>query len=209
MLDVMRVEGIPATIEPNKLPGSSRVAQSQLVTTLRFLKLINAKNEPLGRLRDLVASFDTSRWGKSLADLLRDEFPMIFEIPIASATPGEFSVEFRKYYHGTNSVLRKSQTFLLHMVHESDIPLGEAIAQAIKPRNRTLVSVRGPRGGLSTGDPPRLPLTDMHRAGSSIPSTQRMAELLFVLLDIQRMTVVEQDAIWTLIKYFKRQSASA
>jgi len=206
-------QGLANRIDRSVLTNFSGSTQTQLITALRFLGLIDAKGHPTDRLETLVRASGTDEWSNALAAALRDRYPTLFgEFDLARATPNQFGERFRSTFPGSDAVQRKAVTFFLGAAQDAKIPVSPHITKNKKPRT---VSSVGRRRGPRATSPRTLieptivdPVAVINGLGTHVPKAQNAYELLAVF-DPSDMSPDEQAAVWTLIQYLKRKEIGA
>jgi hypothetical protein len=205
-------QGLANRIDRSVLTNFSGSTQTQLITALRFLGLIDAKGHPTDRLETLVKTSGTDEWSNVLAALLRDTYPALFDgFDLARATPNQFGERFRGTFPGSDAVQRKAVTFFLGAAQDAKIPISPHITKNKKPRTVSSVGRRrGPRSSTpsrtSTGPAIVDPAAIINGLGT--PKAPNAYELLAVF-DPSDMNPDEQAAVWTLIQYLKRKEVGA
>src|SRR6516162_10256595 len=94
---------IPTRIDRSVLTRFSGIVGTQLLTALRFLSLIDERNAPTDRLRELVAAHGTNNWSQALLAILHEEYGPMFQLDLAAATSSHFAETFRKAYPGSDA----------------------------------------------------------------------------------------------------------
>jgi hypothetical protein len=173
--------------------------------------MIDAKGIPTDGLQKLHSAYDTDQWPVVLADRLKKSYPAIFQIDLATASPGQFSEAFRNAFGGAEAVQRKSRTFFLNAARDAQIEISQHITKNKKPRLAGTATRRrsqrstGSAGAASSAAPAATqPQHSGTRNGS--PKAPDAYELLAVL-DMSDMNDVEQNAVFTLIRYLKKKEA--
>jgi hypothetical protein len=205
-------------LKPHKLPGRidrsllqnfAGTVQGQLITTLRFFALIDAKGIPNERLETLVQAYDTDQWPTALAGLLLEKYSAVFEIGLATASPGQFNERFRSAFGGAENVQRKSMTFFLNAARDAQIEISEHITKNKKPRSAGTTgrrrSIKSARTNIPTQSAHTPPPS--HTGNGSAQLKAPNAYELLAVLDMSDMEPAEQAAVWTLIQYLKRKEA--
>jgi Family of unknown function (DUF5343) len=196
----MKEHGVPSRIDRSVLTNFSGAVGKQIITALRFLELINADNVPEGRLHDLVAVYGTDTWKPELARIIRDAYRPIFAIDLENATPALFNEHFKKTYNGADAVVRKCMTFFLNAVREAEVPISNRILSGTKPRS-----------GPAKRRTPKSAVKKARKAGKrqdpgsaeDEPISKVPSQVLFENFDTANMDEEVQNAVWTLIRYFK------
>lgn len=204
---------LPNRIDRSLLQNFAGSVQGQLIATLRFFDLIDAKGIPTEALERLHQAYDTDQWPAVLGELLRKSYPAIFGIGLATASPGQFSEAFRNAFGGAEAVQRKSRTFFLNAARDAQIEISQHITKNKKPRS---VPAAG-RRRAARPTPTRTPATPSAEPpavnpngldGATTPRAPNAYQLLAVF-DPSDMNPDEQAAVWTLIQYLKRKEVGA
>ena len=205
-------QGLANRIDRSVLTNFSGSTQTQLITALRFLGLIDAKGHPTDRLEMLVKTSGTDEWSNVLAALLRDTYPALFDgFDLARATPNQFGERFRGTFPGSDAVQRKAVTFFLGAAQDAKIPISPHITKNKKPRTVSSVGRRrGPRSALPrvSAEPTTIDPGVENSGSGHVPKAPNAYELLAVF-NPSDMNPNEQAAVWTLIQYLKRKEIGA
>jgi hypothetical protein len=123
---------IDRSVWGNKFSGS---VASQVLTALRFLRLIDQDGVPTKHLRPLVESMgDKAEWATQLGVVLRAAYEPIFSLDLEKATASQFYERFRVVYGADGETGRKCVTFFLNAAREADIPVSPFLTVSAKPR---------------------------------------------------------------------------
>lgn len=198
ILKDMKQHGLPTRIDRSVFPNLAGGTVGQVLPAFKFLGLTDNDGHPTERMRALVSAFDTDQWASVLEEVVRTAYAPVFTINLEAASPGQFLEVFRKSYPGTEDVSRKSQTFFLNAAREAQIKISPYIMKNKKPRSGP-AKKRTPKTSKNTGNSDRR----NDREDLPPPPTPKLpSETLLGLFDSE-MGKEEQDAIWTLIKYYK------
>jgi hypothetical protein len=218
-LSQFKEHGAPSRVDRTVLPTFSGAVGGQVVTALRFLKLIDNGNNSRPELDQLVAAVGTDEWPKVLREILGEAYTALLQMNLETASPSQFTEAFRREYPATEDVSRKQMTFFLNAAREAEIKISPYILRNKKPRtngtkkrqarptepptaapqspawmrvaaNAAASSRKG--GGLGAGGP------DFH-----VPSAQKPSAMLLEHFAPNEMDERTQEAVWTLIKFFK------
>jgi hypothetical protein len=195
-------EGVPSRIDRSVLTRFSGVVGTQLMHALRFLGLIADQGQPTERLIGLASAHGAPDWSGKLLELLRREYAPMFAIDLETATPSHFNEAFRKAFPAADAVVQKCVTFFLYAASDAGVKIGPRVLKGRKPRFLPPRKKAGPRAqaaDIGGGASPRQP--DGFRVEG-----RRMSELLLVHLDQNEMNEEQQNAVWTLLKYFKARN---
>jgi hypothetical protein len=131
---------LPTRVDLNYLSDQfSASTGTQLMYTMRFLKLIDQNNRPLPRLK-LLASGATGEHRAAILRQVADEtYPFIFRgtIDIRNATYAEVQDVFLNNYRMESSVCRKCIEFFVEFSKDAGIPVSP---QLIKERQKLSTS---------------------------------------------------------------------
>jgi hypothetical protein len=136
---------VPTRIDRSVLGRFSGIVGSQLLTTLRFLRLIDDKSHPTPRLTELVAAYGTPEWGAKMIAILQDEYAPLFGLDLGNATALHFNETFRKAFPGKDSVSLKSIAFFLGAAKDSGIIVSDRVLHGRKPRTAAATGTSKPR----------------------------------------------------------------
>jgi hypothetical protein len=190
---------VPDRIDRSVLTNFSGAVGAQIITSLRFLGLIDAHGHPTPGFRELVDHHGTDKWPTTLGKTLRSAYAPIFELNLATCSPSQFISRFKDTYDGADEVIRKSITFFLNAARDAEIPLSAFLLKARKPRSAPSKKRKPAREQTQTGD-----VDD----DDPIPTrtASEPSQVLLDLLDPAEMDEGEQEAVWTLLKFLKKKS---
>lgn len=122
-LDFMKERGVPERIDRTFLVGMSGAAQTQYMTGLRSMNLIDAAGVVQPILTDLVNAAPAER-KRLLSTLLKERYAKAVELGTKNATTGQLVELFREEYGATGDTARKAIAFYLKAArYVGDIPL--------------------------------------------------------------------------------------
>lgn len=127
-------QGIPSRIDRSfwgdRLSGSSGV---QLMSSLRFLNLIDAGGTPTGRLRQLVNSKGAQR-KDYLHSVATESYGFLFSdsVDLQSSTYSQIEEAFQRTFELTDSVNRKCVKFFVSMTVDAGVPLSPFITRRLR-----------------------------------------------------------------------------
>ena len=205
--------GLPGRVDRSVLSNFSGAVATQIITALRFLSLIDAQGHPTEAMGDLVASFGSDEWPHQVTRVLRHAYHPLFQLNLETASPAQFTDAFRRAYSAEGDTLRKCVTFFLNAAQDAQIPVSAYILKNKKPRGnnspkRSVSSSRKkatPPPG-STAEEQERQLDRKENEKQSIPAAT--PEMVLVdMLKPNDMTPEEQQAVFTLLVYLKRQAA--
>jgi Family of unknown function (DUF5343) len=202
-IEDLHEHGVPTRIDRSVLTRFSGIVGTQLVHALRFLGLVEDDGRPTERLKALVNAYATDRWPQTLLATLEHEYAPMFAIDLATATPSHFNEAFRKAFPAADAVVQKCVTFFLYAVNDAGVKISGRVLKGRKPRSLT------PR--RKTAKPAFVPPPiNEFEAAPSLPQVplppledRKPSEMLLAHLDLNEMDDAQQEAIWTLLKYFK------
>jgi hypothetical protein len=197
----MKQHSVPTRVDRSVFPNLAGGTVGQVLPAMKFLGLIDPDGHPTDALHSLVASVETDAWGKALGEVVRSAYHPLFTINLEAASPGQFLELFRKTYPGTEDVSRKSQTFFLNAARDAGITISPYIMKNKKPRSGP-TKKRAPKAKNAADGRANT----QNGSGTDVPPLHTQpklpSEVLLSLFDGE-MQSEEQDAIWTLIKYYK------
>ena len=186
--------GVPRPIEQVDIPGSSAVQASQIITSLRFLGLVDDGNLPLPPMLDLVQAIGTRNWPFQLEMVLRGAYRALFERDLSVQTYEEFVEWFSLTYPGADDVQRKSRAFFVRAALDANIEIARAIIGSIKPRyansGRSHGNPRSYRGADGVAVPERP-----GREAASRKLPRLSAQLTGAFPDFAQLSLREREAV--------------
>jgi len=125
---------VPTRIERSLLSNISGTVQGQLMTALRFLRLIDFEDRPTDNLKALVGDFGKeTEWKDTLKIVLENAYPEMFRLPLESISPQEFNDAFKAAYPCEGGTLRKSVTFFINAAREAGVGISPFLTKGAKP----------------------------------------------------------------------------
>lgn len=192
---------MPSHIDRSVFPGTmSGGNRSYILSTLRFFDLIDDAGIPGEDFVALVAADKAARspiWHRLITDKYRF---LLDNVDIERTTASKVADAFRTQGIGGDTV-RKAVTFFLHAAKAANLRVSPHVKA---PRSHL---TRKPKAAASHNG-----MTDGRPAATyASPVVKRSAERTpyEILIDIltAEMTDEEQQAVWTLIRYLKKQDA--
>lgn len=109
-LSSLRESGLPNRIDRSVLDGMSGANQSNIISTLKFLGLINEAGEPMDAMKDLVNNPKNEK--SNLGKILKEHYDFVFNggFDIKAATEAQISEKFKEH-NVTGSTVRKCVSF--------------------------------------------------------------------------------------------------
>lgn len=199
---------LPGRIDRSVLGNFSGIVGSQLLTSLRFLGLIDASNHPQDALRELVTAANTPKWSEQLKRVLHAAYTPLYDLDLKAASPSQFSEKFTKTYPGEGSTSRKSMTFFLAAAKDAQIEISPYIMQNKKPRSGP-TKKRAPKNndakpaGTNKGGKAveHTPNVDPNLNQTAKPLSQQLLEIL----SPDSMPPEVQQAILTLLVHLRKE----
>lgn len=200
----LKEHGVPGRIDRSVLGNFSGAVGSQLMTAMKFLRLTDAGGHPTEELKSLASAYGTDDWPGTLGGVVRDAYQPIFQLNLETASPSQFNEAFRRAYPGTDEVQRKCITFFLSAANDAQIKISAYIMKNKKPRTGPAKKrVKSNGNGRSSGpaSDPTPPTPPTPPAPPQIP--KMISEALLAHFNPTEMDDAQQEAVWTLLKYFK------
>jgi hypothetical protein len=157
-------QGVPGRIDKSVMSNLAGGVQVQLISALKYLKLIHADGSPTDKLAPLVTS-EGADYQKALRGVLTAAYPFLSDghFKLETATPKMLTDEFSKL--ATGDTVRKCETFFIPAVTAAGIPIGHHIKQ---PKKRTATNGKAkkpkatPAAGATPTPPPATPAGQQH-----------------------------------------------
>ena len=137
---------VPGQINRTVWPSFSGGTVSQLITTFRFLGLIDDDFKPTRQLGVLAGDNVAARQSE-LRQLLQRSYPEVIAIDLATATPKQLNEVFTESYTANGATLQKAIAFFLHAAQYAELPLSQFLTRRRGRRKRgTLAKARNANG---------------------------------------------------------------
>jgi len=164
---------LPNRIDRSAFPGFAGGVQSQLLTGMRFLGLINGDGKPTQAMHALAVKDEEAR-KSALAALLRERYANLFSLDLTKATPQELAEEMARSYAVGGDTKERAIRFFLSAVSYVGIPISPLLARVKGPSGpggprKRRPQPRGSRLIDSTPEPP--PPTPPSTEGESVSIT--------------------------------------
>jgi hypothetical protein len=201
----MKEHGVPGRFDRSVLTNFSGSVASQIMQAFKFLGLTSDDGVPTPALVALVEAADSEgKWEAALQPILKKAYAPMFTLDLFTASPSQFVQHFRKNYPGADNVSRKSLTFFVNALQDAKIPVSSYNLKNKKPR-AVSSKKRAPKadktaGGTSGKNDGKNDVVTDGGLRDTLPKLP--SEILLGLFD-QKMGKPEQDALWTLIKFYK------
>jgi hypothetical protein len=194
------------TLVGEGLPDTTAPTTRQILTTFRFLDLIDHSRRPTANLRRMVSAVDGPQWSSVLRDVIQQayaEFPME-QLSILSRSA--FVNVFRDTYPSStkdDNVGLKSRRFFLSAIVEAEMPITDDLKKALRPR-------LGLEKNLSMFPAPAVPLTDIPCSiDNGIKGAMSTKDVIWKhivrICDPEDMSDSEVRALLVLQKYLERK----
>jgi len=197
----LRDTKVPSRIDRSLFGNMSGGTAYSLLSTLKFLKLIDNDGAPQPLLRQLV-TVDESERKPLIHQMLQAAYPTLLDGPLnlAEASGGQFDEHLRQEFNVKGSTVDKVAAFFLAAAEDAGLALSAHLKKR-KPAGSGSVSRRRSNGRKEgTSDAP---------AQHNAPRQRSLSHVLTDLLDVTDMSDVEMEAVWTLLRYQKRKEAEA
>ena len=202
LLKNFQEHGTPGRIDRSVFPTFSGSIIGQVLPALRFLSLIDAGNHPTDDLKELVGAFGTDEWPSLLKVVLDELYALLKGLDLQTASPSQFDQAFSKAYPGADDVLRKCKTFYLAAAAEAKMPISPYIMRNKKPRSGP-AKKRSPRSDASKAG--RVKSTQDGEVRTITVHGSKLSQLVLDELDMNKMSEDEQNAVWTFIKFLRKE----
>ncbi len=151
-LNYLKEHGVPNVIDKTVFPTMSGVNQSQTISALRFLNLIDDSGIPAAELKDLAS--DEDHRAELLKPILETAYADVFAGNLSGMSPSQFDGIFSAETYGVNGdTLTKARTFFLKAAEYAKVPLSSHLTRRSRksgPRRKKATAT----GKLKTNAPP-------------------------------------------------------
>lgn len=124
---------LPPKIDHTVFPSIGGIAKGQVISALKFFKLIDTNGIPTAELKELAMNKQGRK--AAITRLIAECYPNISTDDLAGASPGQIDAKLSdKHYNISGDTKQKARAFLLKAAKYADIPLSKLLTQ------------KGPRG---------------------------------------------------------------
>ena len=121
-IDRLHSSMTPPIIDKSILQHMSGSGRGQLMSALRFLKLIENDGMVTNRLRDLVSAYKSDDWSKLLRDTLNQSFQhIVSDLDLEAGTDAQLQNAFKARGHVEGHMLNSAVRFYLAFLKEAGI----------------------------------------------------------------------------------------
>lgn len=205
-LNKLRDTGVPSRIDPSVFGNVSGTISYSIISTLKFLKLIDESGAPSQQFIGLVNAADDAR-GALLRAIIQNGYPTLFKPPVhlTSMTAGQFDEHIRQEYGASGSTVDKAAAFFIAACKAAEIPVSAHLlsrkAIATSSASKKSAKQRRRDAGEEIDDdnlPPPPP-----------PPAQAKA-LEYQLIDLMSEPDIDEGvktSIWALVQYLMARKA--
>lgn len=180
-----------------------------LLSALKFLNLINVNGAPTTLLIKL-AEAEGEEAKEALRQTLKGAYPGLFDgtVKLDRATSSQLDDHLRKAFGITGSTVDKAASFVLAAAAAADV----AISNQLKAR-KPIGSANGGQRKLrlkktAVAKDDQRDAEETHVKEQAQVAYQDPVQVLVNIIDMSAMDDEEQQAVWTLIRFLKRQEAN-
>jgi hypothetical protein len=119
----LSVQGIPDPLDRSCFQKFSDPVRAQLVTALRFLRLIDATARPTATLHTLTQNYGQDQYRVELERLLISRYGVVADLDLATCTPSQLSAGFDGI-GCSKGVVRKAELFYLKAANAAGRRIG-------------------------------------------------------------------------------------
>ena len=191
---------LPGRIDRSLLGSYSGAIQSWMLGTLRYFELTDMTGHPTDRLRALVAAEGEVRQ-KHLAELVRLGYPFLFTegLDVSKITTAQLDEKFTESgAHG--DTVRRCVGFFMGLAKDAGIPLSPYLKMRRATGNGRKGSALTPKQSKQR----RVAAAEAHQPDAPAPQLPAF-QMLYQLLDPERMDEQEEQAVWTLLRHLKKK----
>ena len=214
---------LPHQIDRSVFPGLAWAIQSQLLTGMKFLGLIDESGKPTAALEALTKDDEEGR-KKRLAVIIRERYEELFKLDILRASPLQVRHAMSEHYGVTGATLERALRFFVAIAEYCSIPISPLLAGKKADGSQSTRKRRGPKARPTTV-PYMTGEAENHNQGTPPPTgTSRTVKLksggtltLSASLDLFSLIPADRKFVFELIDRLEeyervavaQQSASA
>ncbi|HXP83757.1 MAG TPA: DUF5343 domain-containing protein [Bryobacteraceae bacterium] len=199
---------VPSHINRTVWPSFSGGTVSQLITTYRFLGLIDEDGKPTRHL-SLLASDNVPARQSELRQLLQRSYPEVIAINLVNATPKQLTDAFLEQYSVSGATLQKAISFFLNAAQYAELPLSQFLTRR---RGRRKRGAQNKSRSGNTLDKAEMPQDSQQGTTRTIQLSSGGEIALRVQFDAFTISQTDRDFIFGLIDElgeYEREAATS
>lgn len=195
-LDHLKTVSIPNRIENSTFPSMSSQSQSQMLSALRFFKLVDANGIPQPALTPLVNN--QAERGELIKALIEEHYADIVKLDLSKMTPSQLDEAFdNERYNVSGETKKKAKTFLLKAAQAAGFKVHPLLVKIT--RNRKTGSKKANSGAgraatekeVKSTDPAQPPA--INRAGTKKTIQLRKGGSVTLSVDVNILELKGED----------------
>lgn len=136
-IDNLKTHAVPPIIDHSLLQSMSGSMRGQLLSSLRYLNLIDSNNHVIETLKSIVTSYKTDAWQMVLHEILQEAYhDVVGEVKLDHGTSQQLIEAFKKNGNVDGQMLDKAVRFYLSALDECGIKYSPYF-KAKKPRKQS------------------------------------------------------------------------
>jgi hypothetical protein len=197
---------VPGHVNRSVWPSFSGGTVSQVITTYRFLGLIDEDSKPTRHL-GVLAGENVSLRQSELRQLLQRAYAEIIAIDLTTATPKQLTDAFAAAFTTTGATLQKAISFFLNASQYAELPLSQFLTRRRGRRRRG--SMNRTRNGGTIERPIELPQDSQQGTTRTIQLSSGGEVALRVQFDAFTISQGDREFIFNLIDQLAEYESSA
>lgn len=204
-LNKLRDTVIPSRIDPSVFGNASGGLSYSIISSLKFLKLINGGGIPSKEFIALVKASDEDR-PALLKHIIQSGYPALFKsgIDLTTMTAGQFDEHVRTEYGASGSTVDKIALFFTGASKMADIPLSAHLL-ARKPVATSSTAKKSAKQRKRDNEDPRE-----NGDNEDSPPAASTKALEYQLIDLMSEPDIDEptkQSIWSLVQYLTARKA--
>jgi len=204
-INKLRDTVIPSRIDPTIFGSASGSISYSIISTLKFLKLIDESGVPNDQFTALVKASDELRTG-ILKGLIEKGYPSLFKsgVNLTTMTAGQFDEHMRTEYGVSGSTVDKIASFFISACKMADVPISSHLT-ARKPVATSSSAKKSAK--QRKGEPGGETDFEDHPPAPPPASTKAMEYQLIDLMSEPDIDDSVKQSIWALVQYLTARKA--
>jgi hypothetical protein len=203
-LDHLKAVSIPNRIENQTFPSMSSQSQSQMLSALRFFKLVDANGVPQPGLTPLVNN--QAERPELMKALIEEHYPDIVKLDLSKMTPSQLDEAFdNEHYNVSGETKKKAKTFLLKAAQAAGFKVHPLLIKITRNRKTGSKKTNSGAGRTTTEkdvknvDPARPPATNGAGTKKTIQLRKGGSVTLSVDVNILELKGEDRNFVFELI----------
>jgi hypothetical protein len=206
-LNKLRETTVPSRIDPSVFGNASGSLSYSIISTLKFLKLIDESGVPSQQFIELANATDDAR-GPLLKVIIQKGYPSLFQSPInlTTMTAGQFDEHIRQEFGAAGSTIDKIALFFIAACRMAEIPVSAHLLNR-KPIATSSTAKKSAKQRRRDVDDDVVDEDDPFILPNPAGATKALEYQLIDLMSEPDIDADVKASIWSIVQYLMARKA--